>query len=262
MKKDTISKEVIKTIVKDISKYFLKIDINEIEFLEQEKERIESRRADIVAKINGDFVLHLEIQNQNDKQMPYRMLRYWLDIKQSTTLPVRQYLIYIGKKNLSMSAGLYEDDVNYLYNVVDVKKIDCELLLKEDTPDSLVLAVLCDFKDKNPKDVINYIIKRLIYHTKSNENEYRKYILMLEELSSNRDLENIVKEEEEMLSEFSFEKLPSYEVGIQRGIQKGKKEGLLESAVALIKEFNLSVESVAKKLNIPSKEILEYMKKI
>jgi predicted transposase/invertase (TIGR01784 family) len=258
MKKDTISKEVIKTIVKDISKYFLKIDIYEIEFLEQEKERIESRRADIVAKVNNSFVLHLEIQNQNDKQMPYRMLRYWLDIKQTASLPVRQYLIYIGKENLSMAGGLYEDDVNYIYNVVDVKKIDCELLLKEDTPDSLVLAVLCDFKDKNPKDVINYIIKRLIYHTKSNENEYRKYILMLEELSSNRDLENIVKEEEEMLSEFSFEKLPSYKVGIE----KGKKEGLLESAVALIKEFNLSVESVAKKLNIPSKEILEYMKKI
>jgi rRNA maturation endonuclease Nob1 len=186
------------------------------------------------------------------------MLRYWLDIKQNTTLPVRQYLIYIGKEKLSMTAGIYEDDINYIYNVVDIKNIDCDLLIKEDTPDSLVLAVLCDFKDKNPKDVINYIIKRLIYHTKSNENEYRKYILMLEELSTNRDLEKIVKQEEEMLSEFNYEKLPSYEVGMQ----KGKKEGVLESAVALIKEFNLSVENVAKKLNIPVKDILEYMKKI
>jgi len=39
--------------------------------------------------------------------------------------------------------------------------IDCEKFLKMDTPDALVLAILCDFKGRDEKDVVVYIITRL-----------------------------------------------------------------------------------------------------
>ena len=66
MQKDTISKDILKTIIQDISLYILKLDIQKLELLDMEFERVESRRADIVAKINDEFLLHLEIQNDND----------------------------------------------------------------------------------------------------------------------------------------------------------------------------------------------------
>jgi len=270
LKKDTISKEIIKSIVQDISKHILKINIEDLEFIETEQQRVESRRADVVAKVNGEFILHLEIQNQNDKDMSYRMLRYWLDIKRTTSLPVKQYVIYIGENKLFMKNSICEDGVNFIYNMINMKTIDCENLIKQDTPDSLVLSVLCDFKEKQPRDVINYIITRLMELTKSNVNEYRKYMLMLEELSTNRDLLKVVKQEEEMLSDFSMEKLPSYEIGIERGIEKGTKSGMQQGLelgkILALYEIGLSSEEIAKKYE-KSKEyvnsvIEKYTKKV
>jgi len=250
VKKDTISKEILKSIVKDISKYFLKIEINEIEFIQTNTQRIESRDADIVAKVNSDFILHLEIQNNNHPKMEYRMLRYWLDISQITSLPIRQYLIYIGKDKLSMKNNIIKDRVNYFYNIINIKNIDCDILIKQDTPDALVLAILCDFKKKNPKDVVKYIIDRLIYHTSSDKKEFRKYMIMLEELSTNRDLKEIIKEQA-MLREIKWEDLPSYEIGLEKGVKEGVEKGKI---IALF-EFGLNADEIAKRYNKSKKYV-------
>jgi len=265
MKKDVISKEILKAIVEDIAKYILKISIDNIEFVDAEKLRVESRRADIVAIVNNSFVLHLEVQNNNDKTMPYRMLRYWLDIKKDIRLPVKQYVIYIGKEKLSMKSNLLEDNVNYYYNLIDMKNIDCDLFLKEDTPDALVLAILCDFKDKNPKDVISYIIERLKYHTKDNLQEFRKYLIMLEELSENRNLQELIKEQE-MLSEIKLEKLPSYEIGYERGEERGMQKGVqkgiqkgIQKAIKGIYVYEKNPKKIAQLLEVDEKFVLKVL---
>jgi flagellar biosynthesis/type III secretory pathway protein FliH len=153
-----------------------------------------------------------------------------------------------------------------------MKNIDCEKFIKMDTPDSLVLAILCDFKDKNPQDIVNFIIKRLHDKTESNEKEFRKYMIMLEELSTNRNLLEFIKKGEDMLTQINYEKLPSFylglekgiergiergiEQGIEQGIERGKLEGQLETALSLIKIMNLNPEDVSKNLNIPIDEIM------
>ena len=225
MKKDTISKDIVETLIKDIAKYILNIEISKLEFIDKEFERIESRRADVVVKVDNSYILHLEIQNSNDKTMPIRMLRYLSDIKLKTTLPVKQYLIYIGKDKLKMSAFIKDENLDYKYNLIDMKQIDCETFIKLDTPDALVLAILCDFKGKNPQNLINYIIKRLYDLTKDNEKAFRRYMIMLEELSTNRDLKDMIKEGEQMLSEIKYEELPSYEIGFEEGEFIGEKRG-------------------------------------
>ena len=78
--KDNVSKEVVETLIKDIAKYILGIEIDNYEFLDKESQRIESRRADVVVKVDNKFILHIEIQNDNDKNMHIRMLRYLSDI--------------------------------------------------------------------------------------------------------------------------------------------------------------------------------------
>jgi hypothetical protein len=64
----------------------LDIEDDSIELLETEQQRIELRRADLVARVRQrhseeSFILHLEIQNDNDAAMPLRMLRYFTDIQ-------------------------------------------------------------------------------------------------------------------------------------------------------------------------------------
>jgi hypothetical protein len=48
--KDIISKYLIKRIVKDITCYLFHLELNDIEILETQYQRVEERRADIVAR--------------------------------------------------------------------------------------------------------------------------------------------------------------------------------------------------------------------
>jgi len=250
MKKDITTKETIKTITEDIAKYILELEVSDIEFVDKELQRVEKREADIVAlcKIEGvESILHIEIQNDNDHTMPKRMLRYYTDIKfRFDTLPLYQYLIYIGKPKLSMKDKIVETNLNFRYNIIDMHTIDCNKFLKMDTPDALVLSILCDFKDRDELDILLYITRRLEELTKDDEHRLGKYMLILETLSTNRDLKDKLKEAEEMLREIKYEDLPSYEIGMERGIERGISQGIsqgiIKTAITMIKEFNLSVE--------------------
>lgn len=199
MKKDIISKEALKAITEDIAIYLLGLHIDDVEFVDKELLRIEKREADIVATclIDGEAsILHLEIQNANDGKMAQRMLRYRLDIMSVyADFPIFQYLIYIGKDNLTMSDCLQGNGLDYRYALVDMHQIDCEHLIALDTPDALVMAILCDFKERDEKEVCYYIVNRLNELTKGEQQQLNKYTQMLETLSENRNLKHILKEQ-------------------------------------------------------------------
>ena len=269
MQKDITSKETIKAITEDIAKYILDIQISDIEFIDKELQRIEKREADIVAlcKINGiKSILHLEIQNNNDNTMHKRMLRYYSDIiSRYDNIPIHQYLIYIGKAKLSMKNKIVEQNLKFRYNLIDMHEIDCEKFLQMDTPDAIVLSILCDFKGRDELELLLYITRRLEELTRDDEHRLGKYMLILETLSTNRDLKDKLKEAEEMLREIKYEDLPSYEIGMERGIERGEKrgvaKGMIETAITMIKEFNLSIEAVSKKLNISIDELKKHLDK-
>ena len=78
--KDIVSKEIIKEIGRDISMHILGIDIQgEVTLVDKEWTRVEKRDSDIVFK-NDKRIFHIEIQNDNHKNMELRMLRYYSDI--------------------------------------------------------------------------------------------------------------------------------------------------------------------------------------
>jgi hypothetical protein len=212
--------------------------------------------------------------------MDKRMLRYYSDILEITNLPIKQYVIYIGKHKPNFKTQIKKDLIDFRYNFIDVKNIDCELLLNENSPDALVLAILCDFKDKNPDDIISFILDKLEQYTKDNLNEYRKYMLMLETLSENRNLNKKIKEIE-MLRTTTYQDLPSYEIGFEKGIIKGLEEGIergiekgfekgiekglekgifeeRKKTIYILKNLGLDDEEIAKQLNIKKEEINLY----
>lgn len=262
MKKDIISKEALKAITEDIAIYLLGLRIDAVEFVDKELLRIEKREADIVATclIDGkEAILHLEIQNANDAKMAQRMLRYRLDVMNLYgELPVFQYVVYIGKERLSMLDHLQSNGLLYDFTIVDMHQIDCEHLLALDTPDALVIAILCDFKGRDEKEVCYYIVNRLNELTKGNQQQLNKYTQMLETLSENRQLKPILKEIEAMLSAVTLEQLPSYEIGMERGIERG----ILDSAVKLISQLNLDPVDVAKRLGVALEDLQKALKAV
>jgi len=260
-KKDIISKDVITKLIKDIAKYILNIEVNNLTLIDKELQRVEDRKADVIANVDNKYILHIEIQNQNDKTMPLRMMRYFTDIAFISDLPIKQYMIYIGKEKLNMSNIIKGIDFEYKYNIIDMKTIDCEKFIKLDTPDSLVLAILCDFKDKNPQDIVNYIIKRLYEHSKNNEKMFREYMLMLEELSKNRNLEKAVQKGEDMLTEINYETLPSFYLGFEKGEEKGIEKGI-EKGVKAIYVFEKNPKKIAQMMEIDENMVYNILNKI
>jgi len=216
--KDIISKEVLQHLAADIAIILLKLDVehDSVELLQTEHQRIESRRADLVARMRkrtgGEtFILHVEIQNGNDASMPIRMLRYLSDILLlHPAEPVYQYLVYIGKPALSMPDQFVLPAFTYRYQVLDMHTVDCSLLLAQDTPEALVLAILCDFKERPTQDVVNYIVRRLKELSGDDEQSFRNYYEMLETLADNRDLQTQLDEAKQMLTQVDITRFSSY----------------------------------------------------
>ncbi|WP_165741581.1 hypothetical protein [Candidatus Thiosymbion oneisti] len=156
--------------------------------------------------------------------MPLRMLRYYTDIRFAGHAGhIRQFLIYIGSDRLNMQAGIDEPGLlDYRYGLVDMHRVNCADLLVQDNPDALVLAVLCDFGDRRPQEVVTYIVRRLQELLGTDERRFRDYMTMLEVLSENRDLWAQVEEAEHMLTEIDIERLPSFTIGFKRGEARGE----------------------------------------
>ena len=87
-----------------------------------------------------------------------------------------------------------------------------------------MLAVLCDFKGRPANEVLREILTRLREMTAESPKRFREYLRMLEVLSSNRDLEGPLHEEELMLR-IELNKLPSYNIGLERGLEQGMERG-------------------------------------
>ena len=196
--------------------------------------------------------------------MPLRMMRYYTDIKSLyPKLPIRQYLIYIGKEKCYIKNFIKDIGIEFCYNLIDMHNIDCEKFLKIDTPDALVLSILCNFKGKDEKDIIKYILTRLRELIDNDEYRLNKYILILETLSTNRNLEDKVKEVEEMLRNIRFEDLPSYQIvlerGIKRGIERGKEEERFKNMAIMVEKFGLSIEQVAKEFDVSVEDLESYL---
>ncbi|NOQ34393.1 MAG: hypothetical protein GQ569_00675 [Methylococcaceae bacterium] len=159
------------------------------------------------------FILHLEIQNQNHKLMPNRMLRYLNDICISyPDEEVYQYLLYIGKEPLNMADGITKIHLHYRYKVIDMHTMDYQFFMQQNSADALVLAVLCDFKEVKPRAVVHEILTRLIKFSNNDSKMLREYVTMLEVLASNRDLNVDIQQEFKMI-EVEVEKLPTFLMG-------------------------------------------------
>jgi len=269
--KDIISKKVLRRLAVDIANLLLhlEVDADSVELLETEHQRIELRQADMVVRLKEattgeSFILHLEIQNNNNSQMPLRMLRYYTDVQMSWPKEeVRQYMLYIGSSKLSMASGIQMPSLNFHYQVLDIHTVDCNLLIQQDNPDALVLAILCDFKQQSAHEVVQYIVARLRHLLKDDDKGFRNYFSMLEILSENRDLKTEIEEAKDMLTQVNIENLSSYqwgmEKGLERGMEKGMEKGVQETRLKLARGLLdvLDNQTIADKTGLSLEEVIK-----
>ena len=238
LKKDIVTKEIIKSIAKDISMYMLNIELSdEITLIDKEFTRVEKRDSDIVFINGNDEIVHIEIQNGNHPLMHLRMLRYYCDIKfEYSKKRINQYMLYIGKKTCYMKSKIEESNINYKYDIIDIRDIACDELLYHDNPSAVVLSILCDFKDRDKQKVVNTILKRIKELVGDDNKRYKNYLEKVTILSSNRDLEENVKKGAEMLA-VDIEKIPFYQDGKAAGFKEGIEKGIEKGMTLIVKEM-------------------------
>ncbi|WML88592.1 hypothetical protein [Thiothrix subterranea] len=162
------------------------------------------------ARVSG--LIQIEIQNNNQANIAWRMLRYYQDIRGEHVEPIQQYLLYIGKERCRMPQTIQEPNLSYQYTLVDMHTIDCNALLERNTPDALVLAILCDFKGRPAEAVVREIGTRLRLLLHNDDRRFLDYFSMLEILGQNRDLEQQLKETKNMLTQIDVSRLPSFDI--------------------------------------------------
>ena len=120
--KDIISRETLKRLTTDLARHLLGIDGEAVELLETQNQRVEDRRADLVARMRersgAEFLLHVEIANSS-----------WLG---SDERRFRDYMtmLEILSENRDLKAQVRE--AQRMLTQVDIKQLPSYLIGFED----------------------------------------------------------------------------------------------------------------------------------
>jgi len=197
-------------------------------------------RVDFLARLEDESILHMEFQSFNDTNMPWRMLRYYTAIAEKyKTHNIKQLVVYVGNEKLRMKSSLKIKNLVFKYEILDIRQIDCKVLLESPDPMDRLLACLCKVEDEV------YLIEKLIKTMEGmNEEERKDYLLKaltLTELRPNlrirlteevKPMPIVVRPEDIKLSKKKLRKDVLYRLGLEEGkqigLEKGKQIGLEE----------------------------------
>ncbi len=214
-------------------------------------------RVDFLAKLEDESILHMEFQSFNDTNMPWRMLRYYTAIAEKyKTYNIKQLLVYVGNEKLRMKTSLKIKNLVFRYEILDIRQIDCRVLLESPDPMDRLLACLCKVEDEA------YLIEKLIKTMEGmNEEERKDYLLKaltLTELRPNlrirlteevKHMPIVVRPEDIKLPKKKLRKDILYRLGLEEGkkegeiigIEKGKKIGLEEGFIKALQDTVLTL---------------------
>jgi predicted transposase YdaD len=222
---------------------------------------VKSFYPDILLEIRGK-IIHIEIQVQQDKTLPERMLDYFYVIRKKYGKNPTQIVLFVGKGNPPPSKFELKDEfgtqnLSFNFIVLDMKKIDPDVFIKSEKPEEVIVGILAGkFKDKTK--IIRKVKERIVEIVKDEE-EIAKYIDSVSFLAGLFDVKIEVKP---MPIEVDIRKTFLYKWGKEEGKQEGKQEGLRE-AILLGTQIKFGKSKVKEVKNLLGKiNDLNLLKKI
>jgi predicted transposase YdaD len=219
---DLVLKEIFSRAVGKIISIATGEKIKEkLEDINREVKLLKSLRPDMLFKA-GDKIFHIEIQAQQDKTLPKRMLLYSVGIEEKFGKEPIQIVLFVGKGNPPPS--YFRSEFKFLkFRVVDFKRIDPDEFLKSDKPEEVVLGVLAGKYREKPEAFKKAI--RKISKIVKNKKELLKYMEDISFLGSLFDVEIKV---EPMPIQIDIRKTLFYKWGEKEGEKKGEKRGIVK----------------------------------
>ncbi len=192
-------------------------------------------RVDFLARLEDESILHMEFQSFNDTNMPWRMLRYYTAIAEKyKTHNIKQLVVYVGNEKLRMKSSLKIKNLVFKYEILDIRQIDCKILLESQDPVDRIMACLCKVEDEG------YLIEKLLETLEGMEEEQRKdYIMKLLTLTELRPklrirlseevkhMPIVVRPEDIRLPKRKLRKDILYRLGLEEGFIKALQDTVL-----------------------------------
>ncbi|MFZ8803399.1 MAG: hypothetical protein ACO2PO_10520 [Candidatus Calescibacterium sp.] len=192
-----------------------------LEDINREVKLLKSLRPDMLFKA-GEKIFHIEIQAQQDKTLPKRMLLYSVGIEEKFGKEPVQIVLFVGKGNPPPS--YFKSEFKFLkFKVVDLKKIKPDEFLRSDKPEEVVLGVLAG-KYKEKPEVFKKVIRKISKIVK-NEKQLLKYI---EDISFLGGLFDVEIKIEPMPIQIDIRKTLFYKWGKEEGEKEGEKRGIVK----------------------------------
>lgn len=243
---DKIIKENIEAIILPLAEKYLGISILSSRKLPGKIQSTIEREHDFVrivrTKDQQEFILQIEFQTADQKDMIYRMAEYHALFLRKYKYPVKQFVVYLGQSNPKMRTTLQEEEVMKGFNLVNLHALDYEKLLHSQIPEEIILAILSRYDKENIEQVIDTIIQRL-KEVSGNEIALQKYARQLAVLSRLRNLEEVVTQKtKNMPITYDIKKDYLYKEGRKEGIEKEKQKMIKE----MLQATELSIEQIAK----------------
>ena len=209
-----------------------------LEELPDDIQHTKERKPDVLKKVTDNlgntFVLQIEFQVADEPEMVYRMADYCIMLVRKYKLPIRQFVIFLGKANPQMETELMMEDLSFRYHLRSIKAIDYQLFLKSGKPEEIVFAVLSNFGADNPETAIENIVDRL-EETTGTELTLKKYINQLRILAELRKLDLQIDEIMESIAKYLNEENDYFVVKAKRKIVEN-----------LLKETDMALDKIAK----------------
>jgi predicted transposase YdaD len=250
---DKILKENIAALFLPLSGKYLHITITRSKELKDKLQTTIEKEPDFIRIVETDtnerFILHLEFQTQDEEGMIYRMQEYYGILRKKYALPVRQCVIYLGQKASRMQTRLASDEIFEGFTLQSLRDYAYQNLLSSKIPEEIILAILADFNDQKPADIIKEILFKL-KEISGEEITLRKYIKQLSVLARLRNLtKDTLKQIKEMGLTYDITNDYLYKEGItkgiQQGIEKGIEQGKKEIIIQMLQDKTLSKEKIA-----------------
>lgn len=246
---DKIFKENMEQALPGLIEHLLGLHIVQSKEIPDDLQHTKERKPDVLKKVTDvqhhTFILHIEWQVKNEKDMVYRMAEYRVMLLRKYQLPVKQYVLFIGSGRLTMPYSIDEEDFVYRYRLIALSQVDYKLFLQSDKPEEKLLAILANFGNDDEEKVLRAIVQQ-IQNAVDSDLASGKYFNQLRVLAQLRNLPFKVNDMLDSIDTFfKAERDPFYKMGEEKGKEEGEAKKSYEVVVNALEKFGYNDEQAA-----------------
>jgi hypothetical protein len=167
---DKIIKENLEVTLPVIIRDVLGLDILLCEELPDDVQHTKERKPDALKKVTdtagNTYVLQVEFQVEDEKEMVYRMAEYNVMLMRKYRLPIKQYVVFLKDTNPIMPISLETEHLKFDFMLIRIAEAGYKLFLRSNNPEVKMLAILANFGRENSYQAIKSIVDGIQSATK------------------------------------------------------------------------------------------------